>query len=1790
MKYFSHLLIQLIVKGGEKTKSKRKLLLGILIIFSILIFLSNVSAEDTGSLAIQDSPIDADLSTQDVSIDEEPITGIDNVAIANQDSTNASPDDYSDENLIKNSSSLQSSKLGKDISVGGTTFKDIQDAIDRADSGDTIYLNGGNANNMYTGSGTHITINKPITIIGNSSFENKHVFLYAQVLSRMFYITANDVTLINIEFYSGEVEENEDPHGGAIYWGGSNGIIKNCAFKYNSAISTYELDFRGGAIYYASKTSNQHIENCVFANNSAYNGGAIYLQSSYSTILNCTFDSNYGRDNGRATGSTGSCIYLIKGNNNNILNCNFLNNVAITYAAAINIVTADDLYIFNCSFKNNSAGKAGGAIEWEDDGNGVISTCYFENNRVIGSDGTSRGGAIFKRLNGGSIINSKFVENSAATGSAIYSISSFTIDNCTFLRNNAGSEGAIAAQSKNLVINNSIFDNNYAKNYGAAIYTWSDSASIVVENSRFINNHVGQRGGAIFFYGKNCQISDSLFENNRVDDNYVGFGGAIYIEDTPDSSSIVNCSFNANYAIYGGAIYWMNDTSKKAVIANSTFEHNSAVYGGAIAILHNLNLIANSTFINNKANTTSLTETSQSDAKIYTFTGNEDYMNAIKTGDSAKVNFQNVTYWDGSLVSSDSPIKSNKEAGINITIGLTASGQTLTFTKATNINGQVVFDEYKSAPFGKTTYTYVVIHPDDSYYTQSNYIWHTLDLRQSDYKKNTLKIDVADAVYGEDLVVNLSTNVSGDYTIYIANSSYDVTFTNDDVSKGNVLAYKVSVSKNELNGKVIQIPALLDAKDGYGAYVQFTNDADGAPYMYSRNRTSFNVYKAASSLDANGTTILNGSDAELNYTAVNGTVTVTSIKKGNSILENGTDYTFAVSDDKVIISGLDSGKYSVNLTTVVDANHNLSSKEVTVNVLIPTSIDAPKTVNLFADGLGSIVATLNPHGAGSLTFESGNESIVTVDGNGNLIPKGIGKANVTVRFAGDEIYAPSSATVLITVVNSRVQTSIEVNDTFDLHVNDQVNMGASLDPSNAGELDYASSNESVVTVDEDGNMVAKGVGEANITVSFAGNDDYYSSSTEVLVKVHPLVDLAIVKTVNNQTPYYADTVTYTITVTNNGPNAATDVVVTDTVPSGMNVSSADDTYVGNGVWEIASIDSGSKVSLTLYATVNSLDSLTNEVNVTSKEFDSNTKDNAAKSDSVSAVPVVDLSISKAVNSTSAKVGDTIKYTISVTNNGPCTATGINVSDELSNLVELVSATVDGNGIDFNGVWTVGNLASKESKELVLVTKLIGNGTIANTASVSANEKDLNDSNDKASSDSVLVEAVVNLVVSSEVNNTSPDFGDSIGFATSVTNNGPSDATNLVINVTVPEGLDGMTITPSVGTYDSQTSQWTIDSLNEGDTAKLEIGGTVNTLDPLSSSAKVDSVDAYVESVDYSSASSPVVNPTPVADLSVSISLSSNEVNYDDIVELVVTVKNNGPNDASGVIVKNTLPDGLVYVSDNITDSDYLSTKSRLMASSQGYDSSSGEWSVGDLANGDEASISILAKASFVGTKELKSTVSANELKASEDYSTKLTVDPVSDLAIDISVDKTEINVGDEVTYTITVSNNGPNDASGVKVTDSQLADFTFVSASSDDYDSSSGVWSVGELSNGSSVKLTVTVKIDNAGNYSNSATVSVNGNDVNSSNDEASSEIVAVTEAENNNETEPDNETDIFNETDPYNGPDINNETVPDNGSGEDVNPAGAVEPALAKTGNPILLVLLAFVMIISTNLGRRRK
>ena len=75
--------------------------------------------------------------------------------------------------------------------------------------------------------------------------------------------------------------------------------------------------------------------------------------------------------------------------------------------------------------------------------------------------------------------------------------------------------------------------------------------------------------------------------------------------------------------------------------------------------------------------------------------------------------------------------------------------------------------------------------------------------------------------------------------------------------------------------------------------------------------------------------------------------------------------------------------------------------------------------------------------------------------------------------------------------------------------------------------------------------------------------------------VTPVADLVISKSDSPDPVYAAGTLTYTITVTNNGPSTATNVVVTDTYPSDFSFVSSDPVpSTGNNQWSLGSIASG----------------------------------------------------------------------------------------------------------------------------------------------------------------------------------------------------------------------------------------------------------------------------------------------------------------------------------------------------------------------------------------------------------------------------------------------------------------------------------------------------------------------------------------------------------------------------------------------------------------------------------------
>ena len=108
----------------------------------------------------------------------------------------------------------------------------------------------------------------------------------------------------------------------------------------------------------------------------------------------------------------------------------------------------------------------------------------------------------------------------------------------------------------------------------------------------------------------------------------------------------------------------------------------------------------------------------------------------------------------------------------------------------------------------------------------------------------------------------------------------------------------------------------------------------------------------------------------------------------------------------------------------------------------------------------------------------------------------------------------------------------------------------------------------------------------------------------------------------------------------------------------------------------------------------------------------------------------------------------------------------------------------------------------------------------------------------------------------------------------------------------------------------------------------------------------------------------------------------------------------------------------------------------------------------------------------------------------------------ADLSLTKTVDVPTPDVGNDVVFTITVSNAGPSTATGVLVTDQLPSGFTYVADNSGgSYNPATGAWSVGTLAVGVNQVLTITATVNDTGNYTNLAEVTANEIDPNTNND-----------------------------------------------------------------------------------------
>ena len=106
-----------------------------------------------------------------------------------------------------------------------------------------------------------------------------------------------------------------------------------------------------------------------------------------------------------------------------------------------------------------------------------------------------------------------------------------------------------------------------------------------------------------------------------------------------------------------------------------------------------------------------------------------------------------------------------------------------------------------------------------------------------------------------------------------------------------------------------------------------------------------------------------------------------------------------------------------------------------------------------------------------------------------------------------------------------------------------------------------------------------------ITLAVGQNDMTWDAGIHIPLSA----DLSLTKTVSNTNPDNGDQITFTLTVTNSGPHAATGVEVTDVMPTGLDFVSANPAgaYDENtGIWTVGSLNSGESAQLTITAKVN----------------------------------------------------------------------------------------------------------------------------------------------------------------------------------------------------------------------------------------------------------------------------------------------------------------------------------------------------------------------------------------------------------------------------------------------------------------------------------------------------------------------------------------------------------------------------------------------------------------------------
>ena len=414
---------------------------------------------------------------------------------------------------------------------------------------------------------------------------------------------------------------------------------------------------------------------------------------------------------------------------------------------------------------------------------------------------------------------------------------------------------------------------------------------------------------------------------------------------------------------------------------------------------------------------------------------------------------------------------------------------------------------------------------------------------------------------------------------------------------------------------------------------------------------------------------------------------------------------------------------------------------------------------------------------------------------------------------------------------------------------------------------------STATITLTGTIDAGQAGNTITNVTTAATGDQTDPSTvgddleEAVVVGAPAADLVTVKTLasGDATPDEGDVVTFEIAVTNNGPDAVTNVSLTDLLPAGLTATINNGTTgatgaydSATGLWTVPSIASGATATLILEGTVDVGQGGNTITNITTAAAGDQADPSTVGDDLEESVVVndaADLVTVKTLasgNPTPAE-GDTVTFQIDVTNNGGAQATNVSLTDSLPAGISLTGGTISQGTYDAaTGVWTIGTLNDGAIATITLEgTVDVGQGgnTITNvTTAATGDQVDPSTVGDDLEESVNVVDNTTDLVTVKTLasGDSTPDEGDTVVFQIDVTNNGGAQATNVSLTDSIPAGFTLTSNSVTQGSYAG--GLWTIGTVNVGSTATITLTGTIdagqagNTITNVVTAATGDQVD------------------------------------------------------------------------------------------------------------------------------------------------------------------------------------------------------------------------------------------------------------------------------------------------------------------------------------------------------------